>query len=321
MTTTSTPDATALRRACAANPDDATARLVYADALAEAGDERAAIEQRIVAQPDDDTHRLNLAEWWGANGDRERGEFVRVQCELESRPPGWGLCGGVSLHAPECAYNSLKRDACNAHGHYGDRLRTSERELLTANEARWRAAGKCEACKGTGDFYTKETFATRIPKGCRACSGTGDAGGLMQRRVYDDADDNGDYSKWRHPVRFVRGVIERVDCTLAECGSVEQVRCHGCDGYVPSACIACRGTGTVPRWVPSPWARAVLRGHVTVRELWVTDLMPGNVFEILTGADIALVLAASPNADIAHTARTDCARALATLTRVAVESE
>jgi uncharacterized protein (TIGR02996 family) len=37
----------------------------------------------IAAEPDDDTHRLVFADWLEENGQLEKAEFIRVQCELE----------------------------------------------------------------------------------------------------------------------------------------------------------------------------------------------------------------------------------------------
>lgn len=36
----------------------------------------------VIANPDDDTPRLVMADWFQENGDEDRAEFIRVQCEL-----------------------------------------------------------------------------------------------------------------------------------------------------------------------------------------------------------------------------------------------
>jgi len=43
----------------------------------------AVMRRWIIMDKDDDLPRLRLAEWWIGNGQRERGEFVKVQCEAE----------------------------------------------------------------------------------------------------------------------------------------------------------------------------------------------------------------------------------------------
>jgi len=54
--------------------------------------ERDAFLQAIRDSPDDDTPRLVFADWLTENGDADRAEFIRVQCELARRwplaPPG-----------------------------------------------------------------------------------------------------------------------------------------------------------------------------------------------------------------------------------------
>src|SRR5262245_17894644 len=42
----------------------------------------------IIANPDDDAPRLIYADWLEENGEPERAEFIRVQCELARLPRG-----------------------------------------------------------------------------------------------------------------------------------------------------------------------------------------------------------------------------------------
>src|SRR5262245_16552022 len=49
-------------------------------------DERAFLNA-ICAQPDDDTARLVYADWLAENGDSDRGEFIRCEVELARTPP------------------------------------------------------------------------------------------------------------------------------------------------------------------------------------------------------------------------------------------
>src|SRR5258707_14740600 len=44
--------------------------------------------QAIVATPDDVATRLIYADWLEENGDPERAEFIRVQCQLSELAPG-----------------------------------------------------------------------------------------------------------------------------------------------------------------------------------------------------------------------------------------
>jgi uncharacterized protein (TIGR02996 family) len=51
--------------------------------------EREALLAAVCANPDDDTPRLVFADWLEENGEPERAEFIRLQCELAGGlPPG-----------------------------------------------------------------------------------------------------------------------------------------------------------------------------------------------------------------------------------------
>ena len=56
--------------------------------------------QAICDRPDDDTPRLIFADWLDENGDPDRAEFIRVQCQLE--------------HTPEDADNRPYLEECSA---------------------------------------------------------------------------------------------------------------------------------------------------------------------------------------------------------------
>ena len=49
--------------------------------------DRESLLRAITANPDEDTPRLALADWLDENGEPERAELVRVQCELSRLPP------------------------------------------------------------------------------------------------------------------------------------------------------------------------------------------------------------------------------------------
>jgi uncharacterized protein (TIGR02996 family) len=83
-----------------------------------------ALLQAICAAPEDDTPRLVYADWLDEHGQAERGQFIRVQCELDRLPPD----------AP-ARPSLLER----------------EKKLLRGNRKRWQA-GK-PAWASMGDFY------------------------------------------------------------------------------------------------------------------------------------------------------------------------
>jgi uncharacterized protein (TIGR02996 family) len=44
----------------------------------------------IIADPADDTPRLVFADWLQENGDEDRAEFIRIQCDLYRTYPQYG---------------------------------------------------------------------------------------------------------------------------------------------------------------------------------------------------------------------------------------
>ncbi len=73
----------------------------------------------IIEHPDDDTPRLIYADWLEDHGEPERGEFIRVQCEMARRRAG--PAGPVPADSPW-----LQNDRCY------QALYHRERELLDA---------------------------------------------------------------------------------------------------------------------------------------------------------------------------------------------
>jgi uncharacterized protein (TIGR02996 family) len=80
--------------------------------------------QAICEAPEDDTPRLVYADWLEENGQAERAQFIRVQCELARLPPD--------------------DPACPA-------LREREKKLLRGNRQRWQAGKPTWA--SPGDFH------------------------------------------------------------------------------------------------------------------------------------------------------------------------
>ena len=52
-------------------------------------DEREALVAAVAAEPDDDTPRLVFADWLQEHGEGDRAEFVRVQCEAARSDLPW----------------------------------------------------------------------------------------------------------------------------------------------------------------------------------------------------------------------------------------
>jgi uncharacterized protein (TIGR02996 family) len=73
----------------------------------------------ILAMPDDDGPRLVAADWWDERGAAERAEFVRVQCELARRYPGWSgvpAMGSLGAGGPYAELRRRERDLWRAGG-------------------------------------------------------------------------------------------------------------------------------------------------------------------------------------------------------------
>src|SRR5262245_51518143 len=114
--------------------------------------ERDAFLRAITTEPADDTARLVFADWLEEHGEPERAELIRVQCELCRKPecPEW--CN----HEPEHCRVAW--------------LECRERELLTANEHRWRTEPKCELCVGSGEVTLASIAGgRRATHTCQAC--------------------------------------------------------------------------------------------------------------------------------------------------------
>ena len=185
----------------------------------------------ILAAPDDDLPRLVFADWLEENGEAERAEFIRVQCELAKLP-------------------LYKGDYAN-----------------------------CRNCDGDG--YSEPPPYHRI---CRPCNGTGKKDhanytrNVLLRRRESELLTPTSKAKWfdglmTHPaspnVKFRRGIVDEVECTLADwCGH----NCHQCAGTgrsfpIDGPSIPCRRCGgalvtgigpTVLR--ASPVTRVAFRG-------------------------------------------------------------
>src|SRR5262245_52917155 len=63
--------------------------------------EREAFLRAICKNPDDDTPRLVFADWLQENGEEERAEFIRVQCEAARLAAGDGRLAGLVRRAAE----------------------------------------------------------------------------------------------------------------------------------------------------------------------------------------------------------------------------
>jgi uncharacterized protein (TIGR02996 family) len=173
--------------------------------------ERAAFIRGICEQPEDDLRRLVFADWLTERGEPERGDFIRVQCELAKwrTNKSEGVDGslspaGISLHS---ALRRRERELFDAHTRewfgspqiipflsgeseatlrqYGDHAKSVVRRGFVA-EVRCRLAvwvgGECPECDGGSDAYYNTPGEERDSP-CSWCRGNGEVPDIGPRVV------------------------------------------------------------------------------------------------------------------------------------------
>lgn len=144
--------------------------------------------------------RLVYADFLDENGDHDRAEFVRVQCELTKCRPDCGV-GKVCRGVPESFAPMM---TCAG-------VRSRESALLAAHGREWRGAKRCVTCEG----------ATRVDNPdygesvrCEPCRGTGWAcWPLVEERSINDSS-----SPEQYLIRstFRRGFLHRIELTAEQ---------------------------------------------------------------------------------------------------------
>lgn len=235
-------------------------------------DTRSQLLREIAARPDDDTLRLAFADWLDEHGDaadRDRAEFVRVQCELEGMPAYRGI--NISLDWSDPGFSPECRRAVN--------LRRRETDLLDAHPEWSRCV--CPECEGKGKVIGESIYGySRERERCLTCGGTGD---LFLGFGVSGASKTPPTKP--RTVTFARGFADAVTCTLAELGSTttqHQTRSSDSSFY-DEVCVYCDATDArgsnalrgpcVPRFVPTPWAVEVVKQAPVVR-FSMTDQTP-----------------------------------------------
>ena len=198
-------------------------------------DTRSQLLREIAARPDDDTLRLAFADWLDEHGDaadRDRAEFVRVQCELEGMPAYRGI--NISLDWSDPGFSPECRRAVN--------LRRRETDLLDAHPEWSRCV--CPECEGKGKVIGESIYGySRERERCLTCGGTGD---LFLGFGVSGASKTPPTKP--RTVTFARGFADAVSCTLAEA--------FGGDGTPTAWAIEVVKQTPVTRVVPTdrePW--------------------------------------------------------------------
>lgn len=288
MTATELPTPTTgelLYAAILAQPDDDTARLVYADYLDGLDMVRVTCPVPTCGNPAkgwDGFYRCRTCHGTGTvidTSNRDRAELIRSQVWLWANPSCDGCTGPEWQQGKPCS-------ECD----HRERLRERCRELLAANRERWERV-PCVKCDH-GWVSTADTGReTRLhERRCEVCHGSGDAGGLTWSlaRGYIGAvagtRPRGAVAGTRPRVTFARGFPVVVEVpTLADAVDSSDVVCPEClgesdwarhdrdAGDVPG-CMTCGNHGVVdaePR--PTTWLAAVVRHHP------VEQVVPLNV--------------------------------------------
>lgn len=207
---------------------------------------RWAFVSSVVETPEDDTPRLVFADWLEENGEPERGEFIRVQCELVKTQPVFCVAerpdqyGGFSYYdEPNPHYEALRcRSRELLEAHYIDWIKqvhpngftcTFRRGFvaeITCKLADW-CGTECKRCEGTILIYSPRLDNQRRTRGgrpvtvCPACHGTGRVGGHGPALVRAAPLERVTLTEWRGDVCYMccRGSVptDRDDNTCEVC--------------------------------------------------------------------------------------------------------
>jgi uncharacterized protein (TIGR02996 family) len=170
----------------------------------------AAMLRAVKAAPDDDTPRLILADALdetdpSEGGDAAWAELIRVQCELANHAHYLSIV--ADDYDVTDGVNELWQQAF-------DLIARSD-ALLTEHEARWRRGPACKWCWGKGRRAMSASPAG-LRAGCPTCRGTGWTGPLGERDSVRFSSVHPPDEDWRHPAEFRRGFIHRVETSIAD---------------------------------------------------------------------------------------------------------
>jgi uncharacterized protein (TIGR02996 family) len=209
--------------------------------------ERAAFIRAICEQPDDDTVRLVFADWLDENGEGERAEFIRVQCELatavrDREASDRGFTAGHVCNDPACRVCPLRRRE----------RELGTRELLDPADP-LRITRRTEIPLSGGAFLENDVF------------------GFGFRRGFVEA-----------VTCFAADFLAHADALVW----VPTVKCGDCvgSGFPPKMrykgggedfCSTCDGTGCVPNPAPCPETAQPVTG-VTITDAPTLDTVTIN---------------------------------------------
>lgn len=170
----------------------------------------------ILAHPEDDTPRLILADWLDEHGEAERGEFIRVQCEL-AKPRYRQWCNGKAFTSGSPADLARQIEEYRYANEYLDRrlgiFGTSAIEVLPPG------------CAFVAHEFDKPCYRTARPTAisCRYCQFKEHEGELLTENyglqwAMADLEGAGWFTSGQivHPWTWRRGFIEAVSLPAAD---------------------------------------------------------------------------------------------------------
>lgn len=194
----------------------------------------------ILDRPDDDGPRLVFADWLEEQGEAERAELIRVQCEmagttlkLKEYREGSGPTVKIPRTSDQCSewLRLIKIEMS---------LRVRSLTLFRLHAKEWwptlgEVGVKCIPCEGTGIRHEKSTWYQGLD--CRLCHGSG--------RIVTDCTMRVPFTVQMSGPRGIGTGIEFTTLTIAR-GFPDSVEVSML-GLVGEPCWGCEGGGRVPR--------------------------------------------------------------------------
>lgn len=218
-------------------------------------DTETALLAAIAKNPDEDDPRLRYSDWLEESGNSDRGEFIRVQCELSRHTTcPFTLMNTADLRHPRSNKRHMHERPPKAKEPCGwcPVCKNKEREsaLLAAHRDEWLRID-CPRCR---DLRRGGMKITQCPK-------CGDGGGDIGRLVkLMRAGDSRSIDPYHFPATFARGFLHSVTARLAD------VFRQKIDHDNPGSSV----------WKPTALAMRWLKHHPTIRRVRLSDRIPAR---------------------------------------------
>ncbi len=247
----------ALLAAIIAHPDDDTPRLVYADFLDEQDDTRKTCPNckgRVFIPGNDHFSGMDCLVCVGTGtvvdtANRDRADFIRVQCEVGAELKSYNNWSPESLDMicdPDDGEEQLWK-------HRVQGMHRRAESLLAVHRSRW-LREPCPKCENGRVWPDPRGESERCP----ACDGSGDIGELTVKMKLSHAEGGDDSYTYRYPVTFQRGFPFAVGNVRLEDAFTHLVD----DSH--------------DEWFPTAWILRVFTHHPTLQRVPLVDKQPDN---------------------------------------------